>query len=72
MVLDTDEIKLLNEKKQPEKAKPIKDLGNRLESLKPPHELSSIEKDRIFSDVVSIVGHPQVAALQATEVRVED
>ncbi len=49
-VVDTDETKLTA------KASQIKDLRNQLETLSPPHELTSSEKRGVIAAVTSIVG----------------
>ena len=51
VVVDTDETSLTTQ------AGPIADLKRQLESLWPPHELTSSEKDRVIAAVTSIVGH---------------
>jgi ABC-type polysaccharide/polyol phosphate export permease len=51
VVVDTDATSL------PTKAGPIADLKQQFDSLRPPHELTRSEKDRVIAAVTSIVGH---------------
>ncbi|MFI5458435.1 MAG: ABC transporter permease [Isosphaerales bacterium] len=51
VVVDTDGTRLTT------KAGPIADLKKQLDSLRPPHELSRSEKDRVIAAVTSIVGY---------------
>src|SRR5574339_487818 len=48
VVVDTDERRLT------EQARQIKDLRKQLESLWPPHELTTSDKDRVITAVTSI------------------
>ena len=51
VVVDTDETRLTTQ------AGPIADLKRRLDSVRPPHELTRSEKDRVVTAVTSIVDH---------------
>ena len=51
VVVDTDETRLTTQ------AGPIADLRRQLDSVRPPHELTRSEKDRVVTAVTSIVGH---------------
>jgi len=51
VVVDTDETRLTTQ------AGPIADLKRQLDSMRPPHELTRSEKDRVVTAVTSIVGH---------------
>ena len=50
VVVDTDETRLTTQ------AGPIADLKKQLDSVRPPHELTRSEKDRVIAEVTSIVG----------------
>ena len=54
-VVDTDENRLKEEK--PQIGQQIEELRKRLESLWPPHQLTSDDKVRVITAVTSIVGH---------------
>ena len=51
VVVDTDEKKLTKLPRQ------IADLKKRLDRLRPPHELTKVEKDRVITAVTSLVGY---------------
>ena len=51
VVVDTDETRLTRQ------AGPIADLKRQLDSVRPPHELTRSEKNRVVTAVTSIVGH---------------
>ena len=56
MVVDTDE-KSLTEQARQEQARQIEHSRKQLESLWPPHELTTSEKDKLITAVTSIVGY---------------
>ena len=64
VVVDTDETRLTTQ------AGPIADLKRQLDSVRPPHELTRSEKDRVIAKVASIVGHTR-SQQQNPEVDVE-
>jgi LSD1 subclass zinc finger protein len=61
MVVDTDAKRLT------EQAQQIEDLGQQLESLWRPHELTESEKVRVITSVTSIVGHTIRPPASATD-----
>ena len=52
VVVDTDETRLTTQ------AGPIADLKRQLDSVRPPHQLTGSEKDRVIAEVTSIVDNP--------------
>ena len=59
VLVDIDEDKLNDDSPRKEELRnEIAELKNRLESLRPPHELTSGDKVSVVAKVASIVGHP--------------